>query len=104
MVIVCFLSEFFYDAAFRSRLSGRDSLVVKITDLRLACHEFEPIAAEHPPCKMIPIHVKSEEAQTSFRCGLEGVRRGCGRSGVILVTCPGFEITRSFAKCSLVNE
>ncbi|GFS71310.1 hypothetical protein TNCV_5050551 [Trichonephila clavipes] len=27
------------------------SLVVKITDLWLACHELEPNAAEDPPCR-----------------------------------------------------
>ncbi|GFX34023.1 hypothetical protein TNCV_912241 [Trichonephila clavipes] len=30
--------------------SGHGSLVVKITDSWLACHEFEPSITEDPPC------------------------------------------------------
>ncbi|GFV69338.1 hypothetical protein TNCV_2943081 [Trichonephila clavipes] len=33
------------------RTTGCDSLVVKVMDSWLACHEFEPGAAEDPPCK-----------------------------------------------------
>ncbi|GFW38683.1 hypothetical protein TNCV_3880501 [Trichonephila clavipes] len=34
-----------------SRMCGRDSLVVKVTDSGLASHEFEPSATEDPPCR-----------------------------------------------------
>ncbi|GFV19440.1 hypothetical protein TNCV_3663731 [Trichonephila clavipes] len=55
---------------------GRGSLVVQVTDLWLACHEFEPSTAEDPSCRGA-MHVKSVEAQTSSRwCGVE-VRRWC---------------------------
>ncbi|GFV58746.1 hypothetical protein TNCV_3730841 [Trichonephila clavipes] len=35
----------------RNKEDGRDSLVVKVTESWLACHEFEPSAAEDPPCR-----------------------------------------------------
>ncbi|GFW60774.1 hypothetical protein TNCV_571191 [Trichonephila clavipes] len=32
-------------------MSGRGNLVVKVTDLLLECHEFEPSTTEDPPCR-----------------------------------------------------
>ncbi|GFT86006.1 hypothetical protein TNCV_3256421 [Trichonephila clavipes] len=49
---------------FQEEFSDRGSLVIKVTELWLACHEFESSAAEDPPCRQ-PLHVKSVEAQTS---------------------------------------
>ncbi|GFY32583.1 uncharacterized protein TNCV_673381 [Trichonephila clavipes] len=41
--------------------SGRGSLVVKVTDLWLACHEFEPSTTEDLPYRGA-MHVKSVES------------------------------------------
>ncbi|GFW75451.1 hypothetical protein TNCV_4426351 [Trichonephila clavipes] len=55
----------------QSFLCSHGTLVVKETDSRLACHEFEPSTAEDPPCRAA-MHVKSFEAKTSSRwCGVE---------------------------------
>ncbi|GFV97470.1 histone-lysine N-methyltransferase SETMAR [Trichonephila clavipes] len=52
-------------------VAGRGSLVVKVTELRSACHELEPNADEDPPCRVRLLHVKSVEAQTSSSwCGV----------------------------------
>ncbi|GFW91767.1 hypothetical protein TNCV_3400271 [Trichonephila clavipes] len=56
---------------------GIGSLVVKVTDSWLACHEFEPSVTENPPCR--GMHIKSVEAQTSSRWCDEGIRRGGDR-------------------------
>ncbi|GFS66090.1 hypothetical protein TNCV_2510791 [Trichonephila clavipes] len=69
--------------------SDRGSLVVRVKDSWLTCHEFKPFTTEDPP-----LHVKYVEAQTSARwCGVEVRRRGAS-SGVVFVTWPWFKITR----------
>ncbi|GFX39103.1 hypothetical protein TNCV_359171 [Trichonephila clavipes] len=53
------------------------SLVVKVTDSWLTCHEFEPNTAEDQMCRGT-MHVKSAEAQKFFSwCGVEVSRRWC---------------------------
>ncbi|GFW39351.1 hypothetical protein TNCV_1833341 [Trichonephila clavipes] len=44
-----------------SVLSGRNGLVVKVTDSWPAGHEFEPSTAEDPPCRG-SMHAKSVDA------------------------------------------
>ncbi|GFX89025.1 hypothetical protein TNCV_2853251 [Trichonephila clavipes] len=58
---------------------GRGNLVVKITDLGLVCHEFEPNNSEEPLCEIGLVHVKYVHVQMSSRwCGII-VRRWGGR-------------------------
>ncbi|GFU59601.1 hypothetical protein TNCV_3185721 [Trichonephila clavipes] len=61
-----------------STLSGfaaRGSLVVKVTESWLACHELKPCSIEDPPCWGL-MHIKYVEAQMFSRwCGIK-VRRG----------------------------
>ncbi|GFW24173.1 hypothetical protein TNCV_1847321 [Trichonephila clavipes] len=61
---------------------GRNSLEIKVTDLWLACHEFETSATEDPPY---------EEGRSSLNismlkrwCGVK-IRRGITNSSVSLV-------------------
>ncbi|GFU83819.1 hypothetical protein TNCV_1694891 [Trichonephila clavipes] len=66
-------------------MSGRGSLMVKVTDLWLTSHEFEPSTAEDPTCR-VTMHRKSIHAYMSSPwCSVE-VRRGGASSGVILVS------------------
>ncbi|GFW97509.1 hypothetical protein TNCV_4991841 [Trichonephila clavipes] len=65
--------------------SGSSSLVVKVTDMWLVCHEFKPSTVEEPPCR--------EEGCCSLNLsklkpppvGVE-VRKGNAISGVVLIT------------------
>ncbi|GFT17531.1 hypothetical protein TNCV_4807711 [Trichonephila clavipes] len=64
---------------------GRGSLVAKVTDSWAACCEFEPSAAEDPPCrKRCTLHLLGAQASPGWRCVV--VRRGGTSSGFILVT------------------
>ncbi|GFW73647.1 hypothetical protein TNCV_1541021 [Trichonephila clavipes] len=45
---------------------GRGILVIEVADSWPVCHEFEPSTAEDPSC-WGAMHVKSGDAQTSFR-------------------------------------
>ncbi|GFV36472.1 hypothetical protein TNCV_2259911 [Trichonephila clavipes] len=60
-----------------------------------ACNEFETSTTKDPPCRR-PMPVKLLIAQTSSIGA--SVRRGGASSGVVLVTCLWFKITRSVAK------
>ncbi|GFW18847.1 hypothetical protein TNCV_5133001 [Trichonephila clavipes] len=65
----------------------RGSLVVKVMDSWLVCHEFEPSSIEDPPCRGA-MHVKSVESSNVLPlvwCG-SVVRKRNGSSGVSLVT------------------
>ncbi|GFX95614.1 uncharacterized protein TNCV_4826281 [Trichonephila clavipes] len=55
--------------------NGRSSQVVKVSDSRLACHDFEPSTTKDPPCREV-MHFKSAEAQTSSHCRGVVARRG----------------------------
>ncbi|GFW16004.1 hypothetical protein TNCV_4432771 [Trichonephila clavipes] len=55
-------------------ISGRSSLVVKVTDLWVAYHEMEPSTTEDPLYRRV-MPVKSVEAQTSSLCRGVYVRR-----------------------------
>ncbi|GFS76485.1 hypothetical protein TNCV_1621061 [Trichonephila clavipes] len=64
---------------------GRGSLVVKVTDLRLACHEFEPSTAEDPPCRkggctLNMSRLKRPPVDVVWKLG------GSAVSGVVLIT------------------
>ncbi|GFU70415.1 hypothetical protein TNCV_3442321 [Trichonephila clavipes] len=82
-------------------VSGRGSLVVKVTDSWPACHEFELCTAEDQQC-------------TEGRCTLNKSRlkrppvvhagEGDTNSSVVLVTYPRFKITRTVAKSPRVVE
>ncbi|GFT84034.1 hypothetical protein TNCV_1149321 [Trichonephila clavipes] len=55
---------------------GHGSLVVKVTDSWLVCHEFEPSTVQDSSCRGMPMHVEYGEARmSSYWCGVE-VRRG----------------------------
>ncbi|GFY16592.1 hypothetical protein TNCV_2787191 [Trichonephila clavipes] len=63
----------FYDGHSDWMHKGKDrgSLVVKVTDSWMACHEFEPSPAVDPSCRGgEAMHVKSIDAQTSSRDGV----------------------------------
>ncbi|GFU97848.1 hypothetical protein TNCV_4494421 [Trichonephila clavipes] len=62
---------------------SHSSLVVKVSDLWLVCHEFEPSTKEDPPFTGA-MPVKSVEAQTSSRCCGVVVRREGASSGVVV--------------------
>ncbi|GFX56818.1 hypothetical protein TNCV_495661 [Trichonephila clavipes] len=66
---------------FFSLVSGRRSLVAKVTDSWFACHEFEPSATEDPPMRG------------------EGCQLRCLPRQLAMV-----KITRSFAKSSRLAE
>ncbi|GFU08993.1 uncharacterized protein TNCV_1318651 [Trichonephila clavipes] len=74
--------------------SGYGSLVVNITISRLASYEFEPSAAEDPPCSGL-LHVKSIGAQMSLSPPLVWkLLRGCG-SPVVKVSDHGRHVMSS---------
>ncbi|PRD19082.1 UNVERIFIED_CONTAM: hypothetical protein NCL1_58483 [Trichonephila clavipes] len=55
--------------------SGCSCLVVKLTNLCLAYHEFDPSIAKDPP-SMMAMHVKSVEGHSCSRLCIVKVRRG----------------------------
>ncbi|GFU79967.1 hypothetical protein TNCV_578471 [Trichonephila clavipes] len=57
------------------RYRGRGSLVVKVTDFRPACHEFELSDTEDPPCRGL-MHFKFVGAPTtSLWCSVEARKK-----------------------------
>ncbi|GFS63917.1 hypothetical protein TNCV_1129111 [Trichonephila clavipes] len=54
-----------------------DSLVIYVADSWPACHEFEPKAAEHSPCREVkkPEHVKYVESSNVLPLGWCGVAK-----------------------------
>ncbi|GFT46102.1 hypothetical protein TNCV_2812171 [Trichonephila clavipes] len=69
---------------FHQKFSGHGCQVVKVTDSRPACHEFEPSTAEDPPCRE-RCALNLPRAQTSSRwCGVV-VRRGASSGHLTMV-------------------
>ncbi|GFY32309.1 hypothetical protein TNCV_3558171 [Trichonephila clavipes] len=61
------------------------SLVIKVTDSLLGCHEFDSSTAEDTPCTGVN-HVKSFESSKVIRCCGVVVWREGARSGVVFVS------------------
>ncbi|GFS52667.1 hypothetical protein TNCV_45461 [Trichonephila clavipes] len=63
---------------------GRDSLVVKVTDLWLVCHDFESEPLKTRRVEELA-YFKSVEVQTFSRDAVGEVRRGGASSSVVLL-------------------
>ncbi|GFT30439.1 hypothetical protein TNCV_2377281 [Trichonephila clavipes] len=90
--------------AIPSPLGGCDSLMDKVTDSWLTCHEFEPGTVEDSPFRggrstLNMWRLKRSPVGMVWKLG-ENVSSSSG----ILVTWPWFKITRTVAKSPLIAE
>ncbi|GFX30518.1 hypothetical protein TNCV_3461691 [Trichonephila clavipes] len=66
-------------------ITNHGSLVIKVTNSWLACHEFEPSATEDPPCREA-MHVKSVVSSNVLPLVWCGSKERVASSDVVLVT------------------
>ncbi|GFV98886.1 hypothetical protein TNCV_2914031 [Trichonephila clavipes] len=70
----------------------------------LECHEFEPSTTKDPHCRGCRCTLSMSRLKRSAVSVVSEVRRLGARTGVVLVTCPWFNMTRSVAKSPQVAE